>query len=176
MDFWEVLKGRRSIRRYQDKPLDDQVILKILDAARYAPSARNSQPWKFIVIRNRETLRKLSEIHRWAWFLKDAAAGIVCLADPRLSPRRFPSDVSCAVENMLLAAHALGVGACWVAVYSVESVESEEKVKAIVGIPEPYRVIAIVSLGWPAETPPPKSLRPLEEVVYWEKFQPQPES
>ena len=71
---------------------------------------------------------------------------------------------------MLLAAHALGLGACWIAVYGVNTVESEEKVRAIMGIPKDFRIIAIVALGWPAETPGPKSLRPVEEVVYWEEF------
>mgnify|MGYP000256372196 CR=1 FL=1 len=170
MDLWEAIKGRRSIRRYRDEPVDRKLILSIINAARYAPSSRNMQPWEFLVVQDRETLRRLSEVHQWAWPLRNAPLAIICLANQELSPRRYLCDVSCAIENMLLAAYAAGLGACWIAVHSMEDNVVEDKVREILSIPKPYRIVAMISVGWPAEEPKPKSLRPLEEIVHWEKF------
>lgn len=170
MDVIEAIKTRRSIRRFKKEPLDKNLILKVIDAARYAPSSRNSQPWEFIVVQRPETLARLSEIHRYAWLIKDAPAAIIVLANESLSPLRYPQDTSAAIQNMLLAAHSLGLGTCWVAVYSTKDRDLENKVREVIELPEDRRAMAIIAMGYPDYQPAEKKLRSLDEVVHWEKF------
>ena len=172
MNIWDAIKGRRSIRSYKDESVSKELISKILEAAQHAPSSKNSQPWKFLVIRNAEILEKLAKIHPWAWALKKAPVGIVCLGEEEKSQHHYPMDVSCAIQNIMLAAHALGLGTCWIAIFSMIEDELEINTRKILEIPEEYRVIAILPLGFPAKPAKTKPLKSLEEIVHYDKFLP----
>ena len=166
----EAIRSRRSIRRYGPTDVPDALVRELIDAARHAPSAHNSQPWAFIVVRDGETRERLSRTHRYSRFLRGAPVVIVVLGDERLSPSHLVEDCSAAVENMLIAANALGLGACWVAVYSATAAGREEYVRDLLSIPGHMRVIAMVGVGYPGEAPPPKAVRPLDEITHLERW------
>ncbi|MFH1327672.1 MAG: nitroreductase family protein [Candidatus Bathyarchaeota archaeon] len=171
MDVLEAIKTRRSVRRFKTTPVNADLILRIIDAARYSPSSRNRQPWEFVIIRTQDVKRKLSQIHEFSWPVREAPVSVLVLGNQKLSARRVPQDCSCAIQNMWLAAHSFGIGCCWVAVHSTEDYIIEEKVKEILPIPENYRVIAIIAMGYPDEKPDQKDLKSLEELIHWEEFQ-----
>lgn len=172
MDLIELIKSRRSIRKYKQKEIPNEEIMLLLDAARHAPSASNIQPWEFIVVRDKTTKEKLSEVNKYGGFIRDAPVAVVVIGDEKKSPGHWVEDCSLAVENMLLAARAIGIGGCWVAIFSLEkqNLEREKKVKEILGIPDNYRVLCIVALGYPDEEPKPRKLRELNEIVHFDKF------
>lgn len=161
MDLFEAIKNRRSIRVYKSDPIPDEVLNKILDAARWAPSAGNRQPWEFIVVNDRVVKRYLSDAALEQIFIEDAPTTIVVCANEARSAgiygdrgRRFYCllDAAAAVQNMLLAAHAFGLGACWVGAFDDEAVIN------ILSLPSGVRPVAIVPLGYPDEVPrlPPR--------------------
>lgn len=173
MDVFEAIRGRRSIRRFTPEDVDDEALLKILDAARWAPSAGNLQPWRFIVVRSRERRRRLAEAALGQRFIEEAPVDIVVCADTRVSAWGYGprgerlyciQDTAAATQNILLAAHALGLGTCWVGAFD------ERRVSEVVGLPDGVRPVAIVALGHPAESPPPRPRRGLNEVVYSEVY------
>ncbi len=150
MDCLEMIYTRRSIRSYSDKEISNENLMKILKAAMQAPSAGNEQPWHFIVVRNKETLKKMSEAFTFGQMLPNASAAIVVCFDPKLS--RYPfemlvQDCSAATQNILLAARMLGIGSVWLGVYPRK--ERIEKLREILGIPEDIVVLSVVSLGYP---------------------------
>jgi len=173
MDVFEAIKGRRSIRRFTPEDVDDETLLKVLDAARWAPSAGNLQPWNFIVVRSPERKRRLAEAALGQQFIAEAPVDIVVCADTRVSSWGYGSrgeklyciqDTAAAVQNMLLAAYALGLGTCWVGAFD------ERRVAEVVGLPDGVRPVAIIALGHPAERPAPRPRRGLEEVVHVEVY------
>lgn len=152
MDFFEALHTRRSIRKYlSDKPVSDDDIQKILAAAMSAPSAGNAQPWHFVVVRDAALREELSQAHPYVGMLKNAPVGIVVCAE--LSLEKYPGywvqDLSAAVQNLLLAARALGLGTVWTGVCPIE--ERMQKVKDILRLPPGIEPHSIVPLGWPAQ-------------------------
>jgi nitroreductase len=162
LEFSEVVKKRRSIRRYRDTPVPKESILKVLEAARIAPSAGHRQPWHFIVVQDKETIGRLAGRSQWA---ADAPAMIVGLADPEASPSWCDNDVGIAFEHVVLAATNLGLGTCWMG-----QTRRDAEVKEILGIPGKYKVVALTPLGVPEETPGPKARKPLDEIVSWERY------
>ncbi len=212
-DILEVLTSRKSIRRYKSDPIPEEHIDRILEAARWAPTGENYQPWRFIVVRDPETRRRIGELARMgsgsrmtAWYcMGHMQERFVGIADPvkRAQVLRFmysgevsafakqspvviavigslregsvdvPYDLSAAAENMLLEAHSLGLGACWVH-GPVASSRDARKFKEILGIPPgmgDYKVIAYISIGWPAEARKhPRPKKELKELVFWEQF------
>jgi len=160
-ELLKVIYGRRSVRSYEKKPVPDEVLKDILEAGRLAPSAHNRQPWHFIVVRDPEIKRKLVFIS-WNSFIEEAPVLIVGCGDP--SSRWMTVDVAIALENMVIAAEALGLASCWIGAFD------EAKVKKILKIPENLRVVAMITLGYPAEKPdiPPK--KSLEEIVHYDTF------
>ena len=161
MKFEDVLEKRRSIRKYKDTPVSKEQILKILEAARIAPSAGHRQPWHFIVVENKETIQKLAK-SAWA---ADAPVMIVGLADHVASPSRCLNDLGIALEHIVLAATNLGLGTCWMG-----QTGREEMIKDLLNIPDKFKVIAVVPLGVPDETPAPKERKRLDAIVGWEKY------
>lgn len=151
MEAYEAIVTRRSIRKYTEKPIDEQTVRKLLEAGMQAPSAVNKQPWHFVVIDDRRILDAIPDVHPHAPMLRHAPLAIVVCADPALAngPGYVPQDCSAATENILLAAHALGLGAVWLGVYSNES--REAGVRRILGIPADMVPFSIVSIGHPAE-------------------------
>ena len=166
MDVLETIKTRRSVRRYKRVQVEDDKIARCLEAARWAPSADNLQPWSAIVIKNQDTRRRLSEIHTWGGFMADSPVVMAFLAHPGESPVFYYGDTAVAVQNFLLAAHSLGLGTCWIGVIGSPF---EQPIKQLLGVPDDVKVLCMVSLGYPDEEPR-SDRRPLEEIVHWEKY------
>ncbi|MCS7125097.1 MAG: nitroreductase family protein [Candidatus Bathyarchaeota archaeon] len=142
MDVFEAVQIRRSIRAYKPTPIPKETLEKILEAARLAPSAGNVQPWHFIVVTNPEKRATLAKAP-FAKFLKKAPVVIVGCGDQKASPKWFMVDVAIAMQNMVLTATSMGLGTCWVGSFD------EEKVRGMLKIPERYRVVALLALGYP---------------------------
>lgn len=170
MDFLEVVKTRRSIRRYKPDPVSDEIINRLIDAARHAPSADNIQPWEFIVVRDKQVKEKLSQAHAWSYFVKDAPVCIVALGDERRSPSYFAIDVTCAIQNLLLAAHSLGLGACWVAVYDPHNLSYENHVRTVLNVPSHLRIIAMIPIGYPDERAGLRILREMDKILHFDAY------
>jgi len=148
----ELIRKRRSIRKYTDEPLSDAQIQALLEAAMAAPSASNLQPWEFVVVRDRDLCRKLAETHQWSRMCAGAAAVFVVCGQEKRS-NHWVEDTSAATENLLLAVTELGLGAVWVAVYP--HADREEYVRKTLGVPRELRILCLVPLGHPAESKPP---------------------
>lgn len=159
----DLIKKRRSIRKYTDEPVSDEDIQALLEAAMAAPSANNSQPWTFIVVREAELRQKLAQTHPWSKMAADAAVVFVVCGDPRRSSH-WVEDTSAATENLLLAATALDLGTVWVGVYPKE--QREQHVRQALGIPENLRVLCLVPTGHPAESKPPRTQFDERKVRY----------
>lgn len=160
---------RRSIRRFTEKNVEDSKVMQLLKAAMFAPSARNARPWQFIVVRDKDKLKKLSETHQSAYMVKDASVAIVVCGDLRVQSYKdyWVLDCSAATENILLETVQLGLGAVWVAVYPRE--ERIHHVKETLNIPEGIIPLCIVPIGYPAETPEPKE-RFDQSKIHYEKW------
>ena len=167
MEVFEAIKGRRSIRTYKKDPVPEDLIIKILDAGRWAPSAGNRQPWGFIVLKDEELKRRVAEVTAYGIFLADPPLGIVVVIDPQASPRSGGvEDGAIATQNMLLAAHALGLGTCWIGSYNSTY---EERVKEILETQKNRRVLSTISIGYPNESPS-STRRELSEIVFTNKY------
>ena len=156
MDTLEAIRTRRSVRKYQDRPVPEELVQKLLAAAMSAPSARNEQPWRFVVIDDRRMLADVAEINPNAQMARQAPLGIMVCGDLSLekSPGYWVVDCAAAVENMLLAAHALGLGAVWTGVFPRE--ERMEGLRHLVKLPKNVIAHSLVVVGYPAEQPPPQ--------------------
>lgn len=178
------IEDRRSIRKYKDQPVPEDVLNDILESARLAPSGSNTQPWRFIVVRSKETREKLSRAdHNQSWMLS-APVLIVCVADPRcqmenddgskvfsvneespeLSLKRVIRDASIAVEHMALEAVSQGLGTCWTGWYE------QDGIRPVLNIPEDKYVCCVLTLGYPDEAPAPRPRKPMEELVRYETW------
>ena len=150
MDAIECILTRRSIRSYSAEPIPDEIIHQLLLAAMHAPSARNTQPWHFVVIRRRAALDQLAEMHPYGKMLQEAGAAIAVCADDKHQPLAGYQALDCAAatQNILLAAHALGLGSVWLGIYP-----REERIKALaafLSLPADIHPISLVSIGYPA--------------------------
>jgi nitroreductase len=148
MEFMDVVAARKSVRKYSDAPVEDEKIARCLEAARLAPSWRNLQCWRFIVVKDKDTIAGLANlINLW---LKSAPAVIVACAAPSKSgvhngQSYYLVDTAIALEHIVLAATNEGLGTCWIGGFD------EAKFKAALGIPKEIRVVAMTPLGYPAE-------------------------
>lgn len=172
--FFELVKTRRSIRKYLDKPIEQDKIKKITTAALMSPASKRSNPWEFIVIEDKETLRKLSECRpHGSAILQGAPLGIVVIADTTKSDV-WLEDVSIAALIIQLQAHELELGSCWVQVYNREkepNLLAEEYIKELLNIPSHYGVLNIISIGYSDEERKPYDLEKLAyEKIHNEKF------
>lgn len=186
MELKEVIKYRRSIRKFSDRKIDRADLLVILEAARLAPSAQNSQPWHFIVVQDEKMIREIANcvpvgfvrINSW---MEKAAAIIVCCSKPKVFAHRLARifvrdlhliDLAITIENMVLMATDLGIGSCWVGWFS------EKKVKKLLRIPDGYDVGMLLPLGYPENESnemglggvPPRARKHLEKIVSYEIF------
>jgi nitroreductase len=162
MDFSDLIKKRRSIRRYKSEMPSMDLIEQCIEAACNSPSAHNSQPWKFIIVKNRQKLDQLGETQRHSKFLKNAPMAVVVLAEEELS-NHFVEDCSAAIMLLMLRAADLGLGTCWNAVYGDE--KREKYVRGVLGLPEKYRVICNLAIGYPDEEPGSKTTKSFEEAA-----------
>lgn len=165
MDVLEAIKTRRSIRNYRDEPIPEESIKAILEAGRWAPSAKNSQPWKFILVRDSEIKKKLAECFIYGRFIVNTPLTIAVTINPSASTHPV-EDGAAATQNMLLAAHALGLGACWIGSYG--SIY-EEKAKGVLGMPKGERLLSVIAVGYPAEAPE-KSRKALSEITFSDQY------
>ena len=161
----DLLLTRRSIRRFKPDPVPDEVIRKVLDIARYAPSAANRQPWDVVVIKDRPKIEELSKLHRGAAPLANAPVALVITCDKNVSPISYQVDCAAFTTYLLLAAHALGLGTVW-----IQALRNPEEIKKIIKAPEGKEPVAIVAMGWPAESPTPKPRRGVNEFLHSESF------
>jgi nitroreductase len=155
----DFLLGRRSIRVYSPGEVSEAAVTKLLEAAMAAPSAMTKDPWRFVLVRDRQTLANLATLHPGAAMLSSAAMAIVACGDLDTAFERQISyllqDCSAAIENLLLAAHAQGLGACWVGIHPGEPLI--KRVKELLSLPASFVPVAVVSLGHPGEQPPPRT-------------------
>lgn len=172
MDCMEAIMTRRSIRQFIDQEVKQEDLLAILEAGRMAPSAGNLQPCHFIVVKDQLTKNALREAAFDQQLITQADVTIIVCANPELSSKYGEKgrsyfcllDCTNATENMLLAAHALGYGACWVGGFS------ERAVKRVAELPDHFRVVSLIPIGKPAENPSPPARRSLKDMVHWGKY------
>ena len=209
-DILDIISTRKSIRKYKPDPIPDEVIDKILEAARWAPTGENHQPWRLIVVRDQQTraiIGQMAKVGSGIFTSTEYCMGRMRQFDGIKDPKEkerverlmytgevsaflgrapllivvagacdaldTPYDLSACIENMLLEAHSLGLGACWVH-GPVAPVRSEIKMKKLLKVPHEmgqYKLLAVVSFGWP-ESPRkhPRPKKKLEEIVFWEEF------
>ena len=163
IDAIQAMRTRRSIRTYTDRPVDRAIIEEIVDCARLAPTAMNDQPWDFVVVTGKEALASIPPLLGHAAYIASAAFSVLVLARPT---QYAVEDCSAAIENLLIAAEAHGIGSCWVA--GTQQAYAPVVAK-VFGAPEDRQLIAIVSFGYPAEEVQIEK-RSLADVLHWEKF------
>ncbi|MCD5408798.1 nitroreductase family protein [Candidatus Bipolaricaulota bacterium] len=169
MNVWEAIKGRRSVRRFDpQQDVSPELVNRLLEAARWAPSAGNAQPWRFVVVRSPELKEKLAQAALGQRFLAQAPVVIVVCADLARTRDAYGhrgetlyclQDTAAAIQNIHLAATELGLGTCWVGAFD------ESEVARLLALPPGFRPVALVPVGYPAEAPAPRPRRPLSEVV-----------
>jgi len=170
MEVFEAIKKRYSVRSYKSDPIPEEKLKKVLEAARLAPSAHNAQEWKFIVVKDEQKRKKLAEAAMNQTFVGEAP---VVIAAVSLNPEHIMScevpayavDLAIAVDHMTLQAVEEGLGTCWIGAFN------QQRVKEILNIPQRYKVVALLPLGYPADSPTPKERKSLEEIVCYENFQ-----
>lgn len=161
----DCLKERRSIRDYKDKKIPKKVLKEIIDCGRLAPSARNVQPWEFIVVTKDKKLKELASLAEYGGFIRKAAACVVVVCK---DSKYYLEDGCIASENILLAARAHGIGSCWVA---GDKKNYADDVLDLLDVEEDHKLVSLLSLGYPKEEfPKPHGKRELDEVLHWEKF------
>jgi nitroreductase len=161
MDALEAIRKRRSVRKYTGAPIPREHLEIIVDAGRLAASGHNNQPWDFVVVTDRAMIDRLKVASQW---MEQAGAIIAVVLDPE--SRWWLEDGAAAVENMLIAATALGYGSCWLEGYTLPR---EEEFKTLLGVPREKRLLTLVPIGVPVEWPA-KDKKPLSQVIHWEKY------
>lgn len=165
MEVFDAIKTRRSIRKYKPAPIPKEKLRSILEAARLAPSAGNRQLWRFVVVQDIDRKKALAEIANNQTFLNNAAAIIVATGDPEISARWYEKDPMIALEHIVLAATAMGYGTCWIGAFD------EDAVKNLLKIPANVKVIAVLPIGIPDETPAPRPRKEFSEIFFKEEWQ-----
>jgi nitroreductase len=148
----EIFKKRRSVRQYTDKKVTDQQVKEILSAAMVSPSANHVNPWEFVVVQDKNTLSRLSEVGMWQKFIADSSVSIVITANP-IDTDKWVQDCSIAAAHIYLEAADQGLGSCWANVMSTPMKENEKErlVKKVLDIPGSHRVLCIMAIGEPVK-------------------------
>jgi nitroreductase len=169
MEVMEAIKKRYSVRKYADREIDDETLLKIMEAARLAPSAKNRQEWKFIIIRDRAKKEKMVEVAKGQEFVKEASA-IIAGVSTEMSytmtcgvPARH-IDIAIAMEHIALAATSYGLGTCWIGAFY------QDKAKELLKVPENCEVVALMTLGYPEGGQGEKIRKSIDEIICYEEF------
>lgn len=172
MEFYDTIKQRRSIRSMRGDPISDAVLMRILEAGRLAPSWCNRQCWRFLVVKDGAKLKQLADIlgeNSAAEAVRQAPVSLLVLADPSDSARfegksYYLADAAIAMEHIILAATAEGLGTCWVGAFS------EYSVRNLFALPRDISIIGITPIGYPNETPAAQVRRPLNEILYYDQW------
>jgi nitroreductase len=177
----EQIKMRRSIRKYTDRPVEDEMLVKVLEAGILAPSGSNTQPWHYIVVKSEEMRRKLAEVsHNQKWMIS-APINIVCVADLRSrikgdidlfidenssqeELKMIIRDTSISIEHIVLEASELGLGTCWVAWFT------QEEIRPILKIPSDKYVVAVLTIGYADEVPEARPRKKIQEILHYENW------
>lgn len=161
----DVILNRRSIRRYEKKEIPKDVLYKILESGRQAPSAANIQPYHFVVLTDQEIKKEISK-GMFNRFIQDSAFTIVGCDNTGeiLTGKWAIVDTSIALQNMVIAAWALGIGSCWIGDFQ------ENNVKQLLKVPNKWKIVAIIAFGYPAEQPQPRKKKTIDEIVSYDKF------
>ena len=170
MDVFTAISQRSSVRAYKETDIGEDKLKKILEAGRLSPSASNRQEWKFIIVKNKETRKKLANAAFGQAFIGEAPVVIVACATESKSimacgQPAYTVDLSIALSFMILEAWELGLGTCWIGAFE------EEEVKKILKVPEQIRVVAMTPLGFPDQPPSQKSRKGLDQIVCFEKYE-----
>jgi nitroreductase len=170
MDVFTAISQRSSVRAYKASDVEEDKLKKILEAGRLSPSASNRQEWKFIVVRNKETKKKLAKAAFGQSFIGEApvvivACGTESKAIMACGQPAYTVDVSIASAFMILQAYELGLGTCWIGAFK------EDEVKKILKVPEEFRVVAMTPLGYPDQPPSRKFRKSLDQIVCFEKYE-----
>lgn len=166
MDAPEILKficRRRSVRRFENKPLSPDILGTLMKAAMAAPSGNNSQPWEFVIVQDPKIKDAIADVHPWVSMDKQAPAAIIVMGDK--SSDWWEHDCAAATENLLLAAANLGLGAVWCGIRE----HQEEAVRKILGAPSKLGVLCIIPVGYPAESPLPNT-KYRKNKVHWDRY------
>ena len=173
MELSEAIKNRRSIRAFKPQDIPAATVEKLIDAARHAPSAGNTQPWEFVIARKTETKKKLARVAFNQAFVEEAPVVIVVCADENRSSMRYGKrgetlyciqDTAAATQNILLTAYSLGLGACWVGAFN------ENEAKKALKTPKGTRPLAMIPVGYPNRTPSERCRRTVNQIVHHEEF------
>jgi nitroreductase len=173
MEVFDAIKGRRSVRAFKKENVSEKAIEMLIEAATWAPSAGNTQPWEFIIIRERETRKRLSKAALNQEFLEEAPVLITVCANEIKSSQRYGTrgtslyciqDTAAAIQNIHLMAFSLGLGTCWVGAFD------ECQVREILHVPEGIRPVAIIPVGYPNEKPVARRRQLMSEIIHSEMF------
>lgn len=173
METLEAINQRRSIRKYLDKPVEFEKITTIIDAARKAPSAGNLQDWNFIIVIEKDLIRQVATYCAEQYWVQTAPAVIIVCGLPEkhemyygLRGKRLYNvqDCAAAIQNILLSATDLGLGTCWIGIFE------EEKLRALFAIPPDVRPQAVITLGYSDDTPQDRSLIPIENITFFNRY------
>jgi nitroreductase len=166
MDVYQAIRSRRTVRDYKPDPIPEEVLRKILQAARWAPSSSNTQKWYFIVIQDRDILAKLGEIATQGPFVGQAPLAIAVVMDDAPRPQL---DAGRAIQQMELMAWSEGVGMCFV---GVREADQQKEVKELLSIPENMELITLLPFGYRADAPKPAGTprKAMNELIHWERF------
>ena len=170
MDFLELVKSRYSVRSYEPRPVEQDKLDRVLEAARMAPSGSNQQPWRFVVVRDPEVRRRLVAA---CADQEHVAQAPVVIAGVGLTPDHVMNcdipgdavDLAIAMDHLSLAAAAEGLGTCWIGAFV------QGRIREVLGIPEWAKVVQVMTLGYPADSPRPKSRKSLGRIVCYDRWQ-----
>lgn len=167
MEAFELIKTRRSIRKFTDEPIPDELINKIIEAGTWAPSGMNNQPWKFAVIKDKELKSEISKLTHYSKIITGADVLIAVFLDNSLSYDRTKDTlaVGACIQNMLLLIHSMGLGAVWLG----EILKNKDRVREIVEGSQDLELMAVIALGYPAEKGGKVSRKGLDKTVFFRK-------
>ena len=163
-DLMEIIRNRRTIRRFKPDPVAQEKVQTILEAGRWAPSFSNLQPWKFLVIKDaklKDTIDKVAKESVLHWGIHEAPVAILVCADRRVDPLHAIEAGAAATQNMTLMAHSLGLGTGWI---GITGTEAEIAIQKLLKFPETMRIISLIPIGIPRESPK-GDRKPIEELV-----------
>jgi len=175
LEFYEVIRTRRSVRAYKPDPIPEDVLRRVLEAARIAPSGSNRQPWRFIIVRDEDTKRRLvPACHNQSWIADAPVVIVACARELSYNRGGYMGklsgvmDATIAFTHLILAARAEGLGTCWIGAFE------NDEVKKVLGVPSGWNVVALTPMGYPAEGEAafrePFGRKPLSEIVSTDKF------
>ena len=173
MDVFNCIRTRRSIRKYKDKQVPWDNIVEILQAAKFAPFAGNIMNCKIIVVKNEDKRKEIAEASSQQYWMQDAPIHIVVVDEPEKMERNYGirgvrlygiQGIAAAIENMLLAAHGLGLGACWIGTFD------EDEIRRLCNLPEHVNIHAILTIGYADEHPDPPPKNRIEHIMFFEKW------